>query len=227
MSRLAHTSAVLLLAFAGMAGCASGPPATARAATTTAAHRVPGEELQLDAEERARLARGETIVRENTIDEADHRYVGGVTYTVVDASPNQLLSLFDDMEAYRRVLPKTKQAKLVGREGDDRLVELVQGNSIVSAEYTIRVRTDAAARETRFWLDPSRPHSIDDAWGFFRISPFASENGEPRVLLTYGVMVDVGPGLVRELFEEKVRAAMLAVPQGVRRYVVGARRVER
>lgn len=224
MPRLAQSAAVLLLALAGTAGCA---PASRPGAATTTAHKVPGEELPLDASERTRLARGETIVRENTIDDADHRWVGGITYTMVDTSPSQLWALFDDMEAYRRILPKTKHAKLVGRDGDDRLVELVQGNSIVSAEYTIRVRTDATTREMRFWLEPSRPHSIDDAWGFFRISPFTTETGESRVLLTYGVMVDVGPGLVRELFEEKVRAAMLAVPQGVRRYVVGARRVER
>ncbi|MBS2017044.1 MAG: hypothetical protein JST00_29420 [Deltaproteobacteria bacterium] len=226
---LAIAGALLLALVAGATGCA---PASRGGGASPhevgrSTHAVPGADRPLDASEKARLARGETIVREHTIDEAEHRWVGGVTYTLIDGPPGQLLALFDDMDAYRRVLPKTRQAKLVGRDGDDRLVELVQGNALVSAEYTIRVRIDDAAHEARFWLEPSRPHSIDDAWGFFRLSPFVSERGEPGVLLTYGVMVDVGPGLVRELFEEKVRAAMLGVPQQVRRYFVEGRRALR
>jgi len=224
MSRVPLSACALLVALAALSGCA---PATRAGGATVTAHKVPGEERPLSGSEKARLARGETIVREHTIDEGDRHYVGGVTYTMVDADTSRLWAIFGDMDAYRRVLPKTKQAKLVGTDGEDRLVELVQGNALVSAEYTIRVRTDADAREMRFWLEPSRPHTIDDAWGFFRLAPFVNDNGEPRVLLTYGVMVDVGPGLVRELFEEKVRAALLAVPQRVRRYVVEGRRVER
>src|SRR5690606_5173265 len=99
---------------------------------------------------------------------------------------------------------------------------LAQGNALMEAEYTIRVRR--TRNEARFWLDPSRPHGIDDAWGFFRYQPFVGANGEPRVLLTYGVLVDMGPGIVRELFEERVRAALLSVPQLVRREVAELRR---
>jgi ribosome-associated toxin RatA of RatAB toxin-antitoxin module len=219
-----------LLALAITATCALGMGSTgcattgSRAGTATAsAHRVPGEELALSSEEHDRLARGETVVREQTIEQGDRRYVGGFTYTVFDAPQTELWSLFNDVEAYRKVLPKTKQARLVGTDGEDRLIELVQGNAIVQAEYTIRVHPEPKSREVRFWLEPSLPHAIDDAWGFFRLEPFVTDGGEQRVLLTYGVMVDVGPGLVRELFEERVRSAMLSVPQLVRRYVVEAR----
>ena len=45
----------------------------------------------------------------------------------------------------------------------------------------------------------------------------------PRALLTYAILVDVGPGIVRDLFEERVRAALLSVPQLVRRYVAEGR----
>lgn len=188
---------------------------------------MPGEDRSLSSEEQRLLAQGETVVREHTVEHDDHRYVGGVTYTFVDAPPSELLALFDDMDAYKRVLPRTKHAKLVGVDGNDKLVELAQGNSIVSAEYTIRVHRDVEGNEVRFWLEPTLPHSIDDAWGFFKLSPFVTANGESRILLTYGVMVDVGPGLVRELFEERVRAAMLSVPQRVRSYVAPGRRALR
>jgi hypothetical protein len=174
--------------------------------------------------ESSRLERGETVSREQTWESGDRRYVGGITYTVVDATPTEIASIFEDVDAYRRVLPRTKRARLVGVERGDRLVELAHGNALASAEYTIRVRRMPDGREFRFWLDPTRPHEIDDAWGFFRVEPFVSTNGAPRVLLTYGVLVDVGPGLVRELFEERVRAALLSVPQLVRRYVAEVRR---
>ncbi|AKV02467.1 hypothetical protein AKJ09_09130 [Labilithrix luteola] len=183
---------------------------------------------ELSADEAARLQRGETIIREQTWSRGDRRYVGGLTYTVVDVGASELSAVLEDVDAYRRVLPKTKQARLVGMSGNDRLVEVVQGNALVQATYTMRVRSEPVApsgqREVRFWLEPTLPHEIDDAWGFFRVEPFIGENGNPRVLLTYGVLVDVGAGIVRDLFEERVRSALLSVPQLVRRYVAEVRR---
>jgi hypothetical protein len=177
----------------------------------------------LTRDETARLGHGDTVIREQTLERGERRYVGGVTYTIVEANAGELSSMLEDVEAYRRVLPRTKHARFVGAEGSDRLVELVQGNAVVEAEYTIRVRR--TGNEVRFWLDPGYPHGIDDAWGFFRMDPFNGRDGEPRVLLTYAVLVDVGPGIVRELFEERVRAALLSVPQRVRRYVADLRRL--
>jgi hypothetical protein len=181
----------------------------------------------LSAREAQRLERGETVVREQTLESGDRRFVGGVTYTVLDVAPANVSALLEDVEAYRRVLPYTKGARLVGQEpSGDRLVELVQGNALVEAKYTIRVRHEPPSggrREVRFWLEPTRSHEIDDAWGYFRVEPFTSADGEPHVLLTYAILVDVGPGLVRELFEERVRVAMLSVPQLVRRYVAEGR----
>lgn len=195
MRRLASLAALLIATTAGTAARADG----------------------LAAWESARLDRGETVVREQTIDRGDHHYVGGVTYTVLDVTAAELTALLEDVSTWRHVLPRTKQARHVGSDHGDALVELVQGNALYEATYTIRVRK--SGREMRFWLEPTRPHEIDDAWGFFRVEPFTSRTGEERVLLTYGVLVDVGPGIVRELFEERVRAAMLSVPQLVRRYV--------
>ena len=180
----------------------------------------------LSAAESTRLARGETVIRERTWEPGQSaRYIGGVTYTIVDSSAAEVSAMLEDVNAYRRVLPRTKRVKLVAVEpGGDRLVELVQGTAIMEAEYTIRVRHYPARREVRFWLEPSRPHEIDDAFGYFRVEPFTGSGGEQRVLLTYAILVDVGPGIVRELFEERVRAALMSVPQLVRRYVAESRR---
>jgi hypothetical protein len=175
--------------------------------------------------ESARLARGETVIRENTWEPGySARYVGGVTYTVVDTTAPEMSAMLEDVASYRHVLPRTKRVRLVGIEPNgDRLVELVQGTSLVEATYTLRVRQYPALGEVRFWLEPSRPHEIDDAWGYFRVEPVVGASGEQRALLTYAILVDIGPGLVRELFEERVRTALLSVPQLVRRYVAEGR----
>jgi hypothetical protein len=176
-------------------------------------------------ESAARLDRGETVVFDQTLESKGHRYVGGVTYTLIDATPAELLTLFEDVSAYKKVLPRTKQAKLVGMNDGDLFVELRQGTSMLEASYTIRVRRepDVQGQGTvfRFWLDRTKPHGIEDAWGYFRLEPVAEgPTGAPRVLLTYGILVDIGPGLVRDLFEEQLRAMALTVPQRVRQYAL-------
>ena len=172
----------------------------------------------LGVEESARLARGETVTHPETLEAGDRRYVGGVTYTIVDASPEDLARVLVDLRAWRKVLPRTKQARLVGEDGQDFFVELHQGNSLMEANYTLRAHKDPAHHEVRFWLDRRRPHAIADAWGFFRYETVPSLSGAPRTLVTYGVLVDIGPGLVRELFEEQLRGLMLSVPQRLQRY---------
>jgi hypothetical protein len=186
-----------------------------------ASTRARAQEGVLTPDESARLARHETVIREQTVERGDHRYIGGITYTVVDASAAEVAAVIENVESLRRVLPRTKRARVVGTIGGDQLVELAQGNSLMEAEYTIRVRH--SRNEARFWLDPSRPHGIDDAWGFFRYEPFIGPGGDERVLLTYGVLVDVGPGIVRSLFEERLRTALLSVPQLLRRQVAELR----
>jgi len=186
-------------------------------ATSGVAGADPSYVSRLQDDESACLSRGETVTREQTIERGDKRYVGGVTYTLVDASPDEIDALLDDMRAYQKVLPRTKQARLVGRNDADTFIELHQGNSFVDAAYTLRVRR--SKNEARFWLDATKPHAIADAWGFFRYEPVTDASGAPKVLLTYGVLVDLGPGLVRELFEDQVKVALLSVPRRLQAYV--------
>jgi hypothetical protein len=192
----------------------------ALAVTTVVAGAPParGEDASLSPEENARLMRGEPIVRSETVNRAERRYVGGVVYEVVSASRAELDAVFLDPATYVHILPRTKSARVVERDHGDVLVELRQGTWLMEGTYTIVVRR--TGDEVRFWLDPRRPHDIEDAWGFFRIEPLAQVAPQtPRSLLTYGVLVDIGPGLVRDLFEEKIRGLALTVPGRVRDYV--------
>ncbi len=51
-------------------------------------------ESALRPEESARLTRGETVTRQQTFERGDHRYVGGLTYTLLDASPTEVAAVF-------------------------------------------------------------------------------------------------------------------------------------
>jgi hypothetical protein len=157
-----------------------------------------------------RLMHGSTVARTQELERDGKRYVGGVTYTIFDAQADELVALLDDVEGWRRFLPKTRGARHVGTEAGDALVEISHGSPVVHVAYTLRVHRDA--NMVRFWMDPSRPHDIEDAWGFFRSDPI--EGG--RTLVTYGILVDMGDGLLRTLLEDRVRGLALTVPDRVR-----------
>jgi hypothetical protein len=163
--------------------------------------------------EAQRLDRGETVVRAQTVEHGSRRYVGGVTYMVLSSASDEVGPLLDDVGVWQRILPKTRSARRVGSAGRDALVEMTTGTALVQATYTMRVRRDGGV--VRFWVEPSRPHDIEDAWGFVRAEPMA----ERRTLVTYGVLVDLGPGIVRDLFEARVRELALSVPDRLRGFV--------
>jgi hypothetical protein len=182
--------------------------------------------VDVSAEDEARLAEGKTVVFPQTVARRGRRYVGGVSYAVVHASVSELTEVFRDMSAYREVLPYARAAHLVGTDGGDQLVEISQGTALVEAVYTLRMHMDEDQRRVRFWIDPSRPHGFDDAWGYFKVEPLPDgDDGSPRVLLSYGILVDLGPGLMRDFFEARIQASMLTIPERLQQYAVARFRV--
>lgn len=160
--------------------------------------------------ETERLVQGATVVRPQDLDQGARRYIGGVAYTLVDASADDTAALLSQVDAWRRVLPKTRSTRRVGSVGGDALVEITHGAGLVQVTYTVRLRVQG--RDVRFWMDPSRRHDIEDAWGFMRAEPMP----QGRTLLTYGVLIDMGPGLLRDWFENRVRDVALTVPDRIR-----------
>ncbi|WP_394827476.1 hypothetical protein [Pendulispora albinea] len=178
-----------------------------------------------------RIERGETVVRPQTLDLEGHRYVGGVTYTIVAATPEELTALMDDESAYGQVLPRAKFVRRLDRTRDrstpdasrDAYMEVHHGNALIDAAYTLHLKKEPEHARIRFWVDLSRPHDLEDAWGYFRYAALPGDGG-PRVLLTYGALVNLGNGIVRSLYEERIRVAMLSLPQRLRDYVARTRR---
>jgi len=164
--------------------------------------------------EREALGAGSMVSRPLSFDDAGGHYVGGVSYQVVDARPELVLAALSDVNNWPDALPRTKSARLLETVGGLSRVELVQGSALVDARYTV-VLERADADTIRFWMDPSFSHDIRDVWGFFRVK--ALPGG--RSLITVGAALDLGDGLTRMLFEDRIAHMLLRAPRQIRAFV--------
>ncbi len=166
-----------------------------------------------------RLDRGERVEVPVRFDRCGKRYVGGVSYIVVKAPPRAVFASLNELGNLAKVIRGTRKMTVTGVTASGVRVLLEQGNRVVSASYSaIFLRTPPQGQaldegwEVRFWLDPSRPHAIEDVWGFFRASPWQPGG----TLVTVGAALDLGPGLIRMLFEDHLQKSILRMPRYVR-----------
>ena len=187
-----------------------GNPTVARASAPALATTA------LSADERQALTEGHIVSRPLRFRRATGaQYIGGVSYQVVNATPGEVMAALLDLQAMPELLPKTKRATLVENGGPRARVELVQGGGMFEATYTVFLEQNADRDELRFWLDPSRRHDVKDVWGYFRVRPF----GPSHTLLTVAAVLDLGPGIVRMLFEESIQGLILGAPWNIKKYV--------
>lgn len=210
--KIALTIVGVLAGDAGLARADSGPrPAPGR--VDAIARRSARAESFTDAE-RAALVGGQTVSRPMALSKGEGRYVGGVSYQLVRAAPAEVLAAFGDVRELPNMLPRTKSARLVDVTSRGARIELCQGTALVDTSYTVRLRR-VGASELRFRLDESRPHGIRDLWGYLKVRAM----GQGRTLVTVAVALDVGPGIMRTLFEDRIQRAILATPRHIRDYL--------
>jgi hypothetical protein len=154
------------------------------------------------------------VSRPQEVQRGSRRYVGGVSYKIIDAAPEDLASLLDDVGQWGRFLPKTRDARRDGAIGEDPLVRITHGSALVQVAYTLRVHREGNV--VRFWMASGRPHDIEDVWGYIRAEPL----GDGRTLMSYGILIDMGDGILRDMFEGRVQELALEVPDHVRDVVV-------
>jgi hypothetical protein len=182
-------------------------------ASTAQAEPTQAPKQAFTSSEQDALHAGRMVSRPLSFEQAGGRYVGGVSYQVVDAEPEVVLAALSDVANWPDALPRTKSARLLDSVNGLSRVELVQGGSFLDARYTVML--ERADTETiRFWMDPSEAHDIRDVWGFFRVK--ALPGG--RSLITVGAALDLGDGLPR-LFEDRVAHMMLRAPRQIRDFV--------
>jgi carbon monoxide dehydrogenase subunit G len=188
--------------------------AVALALGVLTARASPASADGLSRQETQRLLRGESVARRQQNSFGDERYVGGVSYVILDSPADDVARLVSDPAVWKRVLPKTRSARAVGSAGGDALIEVSSGTLFLEANYTMRLRRESDG--IKFWLDRARPHDVADAWGFLRVEPM----GDGRSLVSYGVLIDVGNGIARDLFENPVRDLAMSVPDRLRDLVI-------
>jgi hypothetical protein len=169
----------------------------------------------LTVRERKQLESGASVSRPLRFAHDGGSYVGGLSYLVVEARPETVLAALWDVANWPEVLPRTISARTVSDSEGLSRVELVQGTSFLEARYSILLERAPDGETLRFWLDPARPHDIRDVWGFFRVR--ALPGG--RSLITVAAALDLGPGLARLLFEDKIAGMILRTPVKIRSFV--------
>jgi hypothetical protein len=185
------------------------------AAVQSAAAAPERDDVAFEPNERRALLAGERVERPLEFIRGRGQYVGGVSYQLLRTPPEQVLLALRSAENLAKMLPRTRSARLVSRDANLAWIELRQGPSPFVAEYTVLLERDEQGDEVRFWLDPRYDHDIEDVWGFIRVREF----GLDRTLLSVGAVVDLGPGLTRALFEEKVQAVILSSVSTIRDFV--------
>jgi hypothetical protein len=153
---------------------------------------------------------------------AGARYLGGVAYALVSATPSQVFQTLNNLDTLATVLGGTQRMTVLGRRGNLVHVEIEQGNALVSATYSVFFEesppVDASGtRLVRYWLDPVRPHQIEDVWGFFRLTPYSPGH----TLISVGTALNLGTGLVQRLFEGSLQDSILRMPKRVRQALDG------
>lgn len=171
----------------------------------------------LTATERRALDEGELIMRRVERRRGAARLLGGTSWQVIEAPPGTVWRALLDTSSYRHTLPRVDHARLLERKKRRRVVYIEHRAGLLRASYALKLRLDAEARQIRFELDDSHPSSVEDAWGFYRVLPY----GKGRSLLVYGIMADIGEGLLAGLVRSTVHEWMLKVPMLFEKHIEG------
>lgn len=218
---MARLSSISLCWSVALAGCALPPAVTPEdPPLLEVADRAPPAPGGLTPEQHQTLRTGGRVEELVELERQGQRYVGGVSYALVRAEPRQVFDVLNQLSTLSEVLPQTRNTRIIERSGNNVRVELEQGNSMVSTRFTVFFQLEPPEgrddpRVVRFWLDPSQPHSIDDVWGFFRATRYDAQHS----LVSVGALVNLGPGLIRMLFEQRIQRAILRMPNRIRRTV--------
>lgn len=160
--------------------------------------------------QKVRLAQGDSVI-EPLVHETDaHRYVGGVSYHVVSADADHVSRVLRDPARYRELFARLESAQVLGSDANGRTrVRFTHAMGPFRGSYTLLFECHQKGTYCKFRVDRTSPNDLDDGWGFVRLTQLPGH----RTLVTWAVLVDVGGGIVRSLFEDRIQRAILDVPR--------------
>ncbi len=194
------------------------------AASPIEAERAAPSPFRASPQDLARIARGECVsyVAEEAVLGRPRMVL--LAYQRLRASRAMLAQAMTDPSAYLNVLPRTHDAYVAKRRGDTTWIGLAQGNALIQLRYVMQVQPSEDRSLYRFWIDERYPHDLDDAWGFMRLEPMPASRGirEEAVgdyLVAYGLVFDLGGGILQSMFSQRILAVLRTIPERLRRYV--------
>jgi ribosome-associated toxin RatA of RatAB toxin-antitoxin module len=171
-----------------------------------------------DAEWR-KLQAGQLVFRKQESRRGGLELVGGSSWQVIDAPPSAVFRALLDTRRYHKMMPQVIEARLVTASDAERTVFMRQGTKgLLERSYYLRVNVDEDKQDITFVVDDKRPRDLRAAWGFYTVRPF----DDGRTLLAYGILADLGDGLVASLMRNEVQDWMLKTPFMVKRFLEGS-----
>jgi hypothetical protein len=178
-----------------------------------------------------KLEAGELVARRQTSKRDGLDLIGGSSWQVIDAAPDAVFRALLDTGHYTRMMPQVLEAKLVAQRpasasaaapsASERTVYVRQGQKgIAEKQYYLRLSVDEAKRDITFAVDDARPHDLRAAWGFYTVRPYK----DGKTLLAYGILADLGGGILESVFGDEIHEWMLKTPWMVKRFVEGSGR---
>ena len=180
-----------------------------KASSTARALELP----ELSASERKEVNAERLVVKESVVFRDGRKYVGGLSFMLVHAPPAVVIRTIFSTEAALEWMPETLSAQTVESSEGYLLVRFEQGEKPFVATHTLHFWRDDLA--IRWKLDPRQHHDIADAWGFLSATAY----GDDRSLVTLGILIDLGDGVVRAFAEPDIQRTVLGTPETIKGYV--------
>lgn len=169
------------------------------------------------AEELRKLGNAGNAERYFEFQQNGRRYIGALSYSGILRPADLVYNILSQPRHLKVALPATVDVKFLhpnGAKPGEQRVLVVQGTSLINGSYWTTWEPLPENREIRFKLDPSRPHDTQDLAGFFRVQPFKGGS-----LLSVGVALDPGEGLLAAMFEGMVHGYMQRPARYLRGYI--------
>jgi len=177
----------------------------------------------LTGSEMRRLERGRLVARRTSERRGGMLLIGGTSYQVVNLAPDEIWRALRDRPRYlRHMLPQTERMQEIRHTDNSRTMRMTHEYGIVSATYAVTFNYDASAKTVIFRLAQDEPRDLRAGWGFIKLRPWGESGNE--TLVSFGMMADVGTGLVSGALRPTLHEWMLKVPWTMKQYLEGSGR---
>jgi carbon monoxide dehydrogenase subunit G len=171
----------------------------------------------LSSEDHAKLARGELVTRRTSERRGPFNLIGGTSWQVIAAAPSTVWRALHDLDEFDEMLPGASRARQTFNRGTDRGVRVQHGNGAIDVSYHLRLNYIEASHVVMFRLDDRHPSAFRAGWGFIKVQSYS----RGRTLVSFGILADVGDGIIAGALRPKVHRWMLRVPRTMKQYLEG------